>query len=162
MQPEEITALEQTVARFVMREITPAMEAIEAAGDFPHATIEAMGSAGLFGATPGFEALIAERGGEALGMALYYPVYRPSLAGRGLLMEDLYVRPEARRQGIGRALMARLARLAKDRGCVYIEWLVEGGNQAAERFYAAAGAEMNEGKMVCLIDGQGLDRLAKE
>ena len=62
MQPEEITALEQTVARFVMREITPAMEAIEAAGDFPHATIEAMGSAGLFGA-----AFPESLGGSAMG-----------------------------------------------------------------------------------------------
>lgn len=115
-----------------------------------------------FGDTPRFEALIAERGGEALGMALLYPVYRPSLAGHGLLMEDLFVIPEARRLGVGRALMAVIARLAKSRGCVYIEWLVEGGNRAGEAFYAAAGAHLEEGKMVCQIDGEALDRLAKE
>ena len=115
-----------------------------------------------FGAAPRFETLIAERDGEALGMALCYPVYRPSLAGHGLLMEDLFVYAEARRRGIGRALMAALARLAKTRGCVYIEWLVEGGNRPAETFYAAAGARLDEGKTVCRIDGAALDNLANE
>lgn len=119
-----------------------------------------------FGAAPRFEALIAERHGEggveALGMALYYPVYRPSRAGHGLFMEDLFVRPEARRLGVGRKLMFRIARLAKSRGCVYIEWLVEDGNRTAETFYAAAGAVMSGGKMVCQIDGDALDRLAHE
>ncbi len=119
-----------------------------------------------FGDAPRFEALIAEGGGQgdikALGMALLYPVYRPSLAGHGLLMEDLFVLPGARRLGVGRALMAAIARLAKSRGCVYIEWLVEGGNRAGEAFYAAAGAHLEEGKMVCQIDGEALDRLANE
>ncbi len=114
-----------------------------------------------FGATPRFEALVAERRGESLGVALFYPVYRPSLCGHGLFMEDLYVRPEARRLGVGRALMADFARLAKSRGCVYIEWLVESGNQTAEKFYAAAGATMDEGNTVCLINGEALDRLAQ-
>ena len=113
-----------------------------------------------FGATPRFEALVAERQGESLGVALFYPVYRPSLSGHGLFMEDLYVRPEARRLGVGRALMTRMARLAKSRACVYVEWLVEGGRQAAEKFYAAAGAAMDEGKTVCQIDGKALGRLA--
>ena len=159
--------MSDTVIRAAAIEDCEALAAMLVALLAQHRTVVPDGLAGAlrrdgFGATPGFEALIAERGGEALGMALYYPVYRPSLAGRGLLMEDLYVRPEARRQGIGRALMARLARLAKDRGCVYIEWLVEGGNQAAETFYAAAGAVLDGGKMVCQIDGQALDRLATE
>ncbi len=53
------------------------------------------------------------------------------------------------RSGIGRALMAAIARLAKSRGCVTIEWLVEGGNQAAETFYKVAGAHLDEGNIVC-------------
>ena len=60
------------------------------------------------------------------------------------------------------ALMAALARLAKSRGGVYIEGLVDGGNRPAERFYAAAGAHLDEGKTVCRIDGAALDRLATE
>ena len=115
-----------------------------------------------FGATPRFEALIAMRRGESLAMALYYPVYRPSLRGHGLFMEDLYVRSQARRLGIGRALMSHLARLAKCRGCVYIEWSVEARNQAAGKFYAAAGADMDEGMVVCQIKGAALDVLANE
>ncbi len=120
MKPEDITALKQTIARLVEREITPAMDGFEAAGDFPRRLIEAMGSAGLF------------------------------------------VRPEARRLGVGRALMSRIARLAKNRSCVYIEWLVEGGNQAAETFYTAAGAHLDGGKTVYQIGGQALDRLADD
>ena len=63
--------------------------------------------------------------------------------------------------------MADMARLAKLRGCVYIEWLVEGGNRPAETFYRATGyratgAHMDGGKMVCPIDGEALDRLAGE
>ena len=115
-----------------------------------------------FGATPRFEALVAERGGESLGVALFYPVYRPSLSGHGLFLEDLYVCPEARRLGVGRALMSHFAQLAKSRGCVYIEWLVEGGNRPAETFYAAVGAHLDEGKMVCQIDSAALDKLANE
>ncbi len=133
---------------------------------FGHDTAVPDGLAGAlrrdgFGATPRFEALVAERGGESLGMALFYPVYRPSLSGHGLFMEDLYVRSEARRLGVGRALMCHFARLAKSRGCVYIEWLVESGNKTAEKFYASGGATMDEGNTVCLINGEALDRLAQ-
>ena len=60
------------------------------------------------------------------------------------------------------ALMAALARLAKSRGGVYIEGLVDGGNRPAERFYAAVGAHLDDGKTVCRIDGAALDGLAKE
>jgi GNAT superfamily N-acetyltransferase len=115
-----------------------------------------------FGDEPRFEAMIAEHQGEPVGMTLYYPVYRPSLAGHGLLMEDLYVIPEARRLGVGRALMVRLARLAISRGCVYIEWLVESGNLPAETFYKATGATMDDDKMTCQIDGTALINLAGE
>ena len=86
-------------------------------------------------------------------------------------MSDIFVRdatlddceamiPEARRLGVGRALIARLAQLAKSRGCVYIEWLVESGNLPAETFYNAAGATLDDDKMTCHIDGVALDRLA--
>ena len=58
--------------------------------------------------------------------------------------------------------MIHFARLAKSRGCVYIEWLVEGGNRSAETFYAATGAHLDKGKIVCRIDGAALDKLANE
>ena len=77
-------------------------------------------------------------------------------------MEDLYVRPEAHRLGVGRALMSHFARLAKSRGCVYIEWLVEGRNRPTKTFYAAAWAHFDEEKMLCQIDGAALDKLANE
>ncbi len=115
-----------------------------------------------FGEQPRFEALIAERDGEALGVALFYPAYRPSLAGPGLVMEDLYVRPAARRLGVGRRLLARLAALARARGCKYIEWTVAGDNEAARAFYAASGAGLRAGKASYQLDGDALDALARD
>lgn len=113
-----------------------------------------------FGAAPRFEAVLAERRAEALGMALYYPVYRPSLAGHGLLMEDLYVRPAARREGVGRLIMAHLAGLARGRGCAYVEWVAADGNRAGGAFYRAVGARPLAGKTGYQIDGAALTRLA--
>lgn len=114
-----------------------------------------------FGPAPRFEAVLAERGPEALGMALYYPVYRPSLAGHGLLMEDLYVRGAARRAGVGRLIMAHLAGLARGRGCGYIEWVAADGNEAGNSFYRAVGARPLAGKTGYQIDGAALTRLAE-
>lgn len=111
------------------------------------------------GVAPRFEALIAERGEAAVGMALFYPTYRPSLAAPGLLLEDLYVAPEARRHGVGRRLMARLAALARARGCRYIEWTVEDDNGAARAFYESSGAVLRAGKVGYQLSGAALDRL---
>lgn len=115
-----------------------------------------------FGATARFEALIAEHDGGAVGAALYYPVYRPSLAGHGLLMEDLYVRPAARRLGVGRRIMARLAGLARARACRYIEWVTAAGNVAGQSFYGALGAVPIADRTGYQIDGDALARLAGE
>ncbi len=115
-----------------------------------------------FGTHPRFEALIAEDGGEAVGATLFYPVYRPSRAGHGLLMEDIYVAPEARRLGVGRLLLARLAALARARGCTYIEWTVEDANDAARAFYSTSGARLRAGKVSYQLDGDALDELARD
>ncbi len=115
-----------------------------------------------FGPRPRFEALLAERAGAAVGMALYYPAWRPSLAAPGLVMEDLYVAPEARRGGVGRALFAALAARARARGCAYVEWTVEAGNETARAFYEATGARPRAGKVSYQIDGAALAALAAE
>lgn len=87
------------------------------------------------------EALVAERDGCAVGMALFF-LNRSTWSGwRGLYLEDLYVAPEARGSGAGKALLAHLASVALARGCTRMEWAVTDGNAAAAGFYASLGAE---------------------
>ena len=107
----------------------------------------------LFGARPAAEVLIAEvrpegpRGsgplplrGDPVGFALFFPTYSTFLARPGLWLEDLFVRPAARGQGVGGALMAALARIAVDRGYGRFEWNVLDWNAPALTFYASLGA----------------------
>jgi ribosomal protein S18 acetylase RimI-like enzyme len=93
-----------------------------------------------FGASPRFRVLIAERDGRPAGYALFFPAYDTDHAARGSYLQDLYVLPESRRQGIGRALMAAVARAsAADGGC-YIFWNARPENRAALAFYRRIGA----------------------
>ncbi len=94
----------------------------------------------LFGARPGAEAVIARIGGEAAGFALYFHNFSTFLARRGLYLEDLFVRPEFRGHGVGRALLMHLARLAVARGCGRFEWAVLDWNRPARDFYDSRGA----------------------
>ena len=113
-----------------------------------------------FGPAPRFEALIAEADGVALGMALFYPGYRPSLMAPGLVLEDLHVRAEARGKGIGRRLLARLATIAGARGCAYVEWTVAADNDGARAFYHRLGAGERKGKTAYCLDATALAVLA--
>jgi len=93
-----------------------------------------------FGAPARFRALIAERDGRPVGYALFYPTYDTDHAARGLYLQDLYVVPEARRQGAGRALMAAVARACQADGGCYLFWNALPGNRAGLAFYRAIGA----------------------
>lgn len=116
----------------------------------------------LFGARPAAEVVIAEADGEPLGFALFFHNYSTFLAQPGIYLEDLYVRPEARGRGVGRALLAHLARLARERGCGRLEWWVLDWNESALRFYRSLGARpMDEWTVQRLTDAD-LDRLADE
>jgi GNAT superfamily N-acetyltransferase len=117
----------------------------------------------LFGARPAAEVVIAEDGdGEPLGFALFFHNYSTFLAQPGLYLEDLYVRPEARGRGTGRALLAHLARLARERGCGRLEWWVLDWNESAIRFYRSLGARPMDEWTVFRLTGPDLDRLAAE
>lgn len=93
-----------------------------------------------FGPDPAFETLIAERDGRAEGYALLYAAYETAHAQRGLYLCDLYVDPRARRRGVGRALVAAVARIASDRGLTFVWWAAKAWNAEAQRFYRALGA----------------------
>ncbi|HYR06186.1 MAG TPA: GNAT family N-acetyltransferase [Longimicrobium sp.] len=116
----------------------------------------------LFGARPAAEVVIAEEDGEALGFALFFHNYSTFLAQPGLYLEDLYVRPEARGRGAGRALLAHLARLARERGCGRLEWWVLDWNESAIRFYRSLGAQPMDDWTVFRLTGDDLARLAEE
>lgn len=114
----------------------------------------------LFGAHPGAEVVIARLDGEPVGMALFFHNFSTFLARRGLYLEDLLVTPAARGRGVGRELLAYLARLAVARGCGRFEWAVLDWNEPAIRFYRALGAEPMEEWTVFRLTGEALAKLA--
>ena len=116
----------------------------------------------LFGARPAAEVVIAEDGGEPLGFALFFHNYSTFLAQPGIYLEDLYVRPAARGHGIGRALLAHLAALARARGCGRLEWWVLDWNESAIRFYRSLGAQSMDDWTVFRLTGEALARLGDE
>jgi GNAT superfamily N-acetyltransferase len=107
-------------------------------------------------------ALVAEEDGVPIGLALYFHNFSTFLARRGLYLEDLYVRPEFRKQGVGRALLRRLARIAIERGCGRFEWAVLDWNVDAMRFYESLGARPIKEWVICRLTGEPLRALANE
>jgi len=93
-----------------------------------------------FGDTPCWTAVIAERAGQPVGYAMFHASYDAPHAARGLYLQDLYVREDARRLGVGRALMAAVAREARQAGCVFFWWTAKQWNTEALAFYRALGA----------------------
>ncbi|MEA5148681.1 GNAT family N-acetyltransferase [Xanthomonas arboricola] len=114
----------------------------------------------LFGDGATAHALICEQDGQALGFAVYFFNYSTWLGRNGLYLEDLFVRPQARGQGAGLALLRHLARLAVQRGCGRFEWSVLDWNHPAIAFYQAAGAQPMDGWTVYRLDGERLAAFA--
>ena len=112
-----------------------------------------------FGARPLFEVLIAERDGRALGMALFFPHYSTWEGAAAIYIEDLYVVEDARRDGVGRALVAAVARLAVERGNPRVDLAVLDWNPARE-FYARLGFAHQEAWLPYRVDGAALQALA--
>ena len=114
----------------------------------------------LFGARPAAEAVIAEVGGEPIGFALFFTTFSTFLCRPGLWLEDLFVRPEHRGNGAGRALLSHLAEVTLERGYARIEWAALDWNEPARGFYEALGARPLEDWVTHRLDGPGLERLA--
>jgi GNAT superfamily N-acetyltransferase len=114
-----------------------------------------------FGESPRFRALIAEWDGQAAGYALFFGYYS-TWAGRGLFLEDLYVREAYRSRGIGTALLAAVARVAVDEDCYGIHWQVLDWNEKAIELYKAMGAEFFDRWRPVLLNGEALRRLAEK
>jgi GNAT superfamily N-acetyltransferase len=114
----------------------------------------------LFGEHPAAEVLVAEADGEPAGFALFFHTFSTFVGRRGLYLEDLFVRPAFRGLGLGRHLMAALARIAVKRGCGRFEWSVLDWNQPAIGFYRALGATGMDEWTVQRLDGDALQALA--
>ena len=95
----------------------------------------------LFGERPVAEVLLAFEKESPAGFAVYFYNFSTWLGRPGLYLEDLFVRPEQRRKGYGRALLVELAKIARDRGCGRMEWAVLDWNEPAIKFYRALGAK---------------------
>jgi GNAT superfamily N-acetyltransferase len=126
-----------------------------------HATEELLAKA-LFGARPAAEALIAERGSDAAGYALFFPTFSTFLAIQGVWLEDLFVRPEHRRAGVGKALLGAVAAEVCQRGGERLEWSALDWNELALGFYRGIGAQAMGQWITHRLVGEELVRLAGE
>lgn len=115
----------------------------------------------LFGPKPSAEAAIAYAGDDAVGFAVWFYNFSTFVGRPGLYLEDLFVLPEWRGRGIGRALMGHLARLAVARGCGRMEWAVLDWNEPAIRFYRSMGAQAMDGWTVYRLTGDALTRAVR-
>jgi len=116
----------------------------------------------LFGERPAAEAVLAEEGGAAVGFALYFQNFSTFLGRPGLYLEDLFVRPEYRGRGYGKALMVFVARLANARGCGRLEWSVLDWNTPARNFYRTLGARPLDDWIGQRMTGDAIARLAAQ
>lgn len=116
-------------------------------------------SGGLFGPRPAAEAMLAEQDGAPAGYALWFTTFSTFLGRPGIWLEDLFVRPQQRGRGIGRALLARLAALALARGCGRMEWAVLDWNEPAHEFYRRLGAAPTPEWTTWRLTGEPLARL---
>lgn len=114
----------------------------------------------LFGPRPMAEVLIAEHKGAAVGFALFFHNFSTFEARPGIYLEDLFVLPQARGLGAGKALLARLASLAIERDCARLEWSVLDWNAPAIAFYRALGAQPMDEWTVQRVDGDALFALS--
>lgn len=118
--------------------------------------------AALFGADPKVFCEIAEMDGEPVGFALWFYTFSTFQGRHGIWLEDLYVEPGARGNGIGKALLVNLARRCVDEGLGRLSWWVLNWNENAIEFYKAQGAVLHDEWTTCRVSGAELDALAAQ
>jgi GNAT superfamily N-acetyltransferase len=115
----------------------------------------------LFGPNPAAEVIIAYSGERPAGFALFFHNYSTFLGQKGIYLEDLFVLPEERGRGIGKALLAYLAKLAEERNCGRLEWAVLDWNEPAINFYKRLGAKPMDDWSTFRVTGEALRDLAE-
>jgi GNAT superfamily N-acetyltransferase len=116
--------------------------------------------ASMFGNHPKAHAVLAESGGDVVGFALYFYNYSTFQGKAGIYIEDLYVYPEHRGQGIGEGFFKHLCRKAMDEDCGRIQWWVLDWNEPSIEFYKKMGAQMMDEWTVCRLEGEAIQNLA--
>jgi len=162
----------QTRRRFAIARATPAdaatiLELIRGLAEYERLVHQVEATVGRirrhgFGRERYFEALICRRDGRAVGFALYFFTYSTFLAQPSLYLEDLFVLPDERGSGAGRALLSALAKIAVKRGCGRMEWAVLDWNRPAIRFYERLGAKLRREWILTRLTGAALARLARD
>jgi len=157
-------------AGFTLRPATPAdtptiLHCIRALAEYErlaHACVatDALLRESLFGERPAAEVVLAYDRETIAGYALWFRSYSTFLARPGIYLEDLFVRPEHRGHGVGKALLQHLASLAEQRGCGRLEWSVLDWNESAIGFYRTLGAIAQDEWTVYRVSGDALHRLA--
>ncbi|HWG07866.1 MAG TPA: GNAT family N-acetyltransferase [Solirubrobacteraceae bacterium] len=143
-----------------MLELFAALADYERLRDELHAT-EAQIVQALFGESPAAQALIAERASDPVGYALFFPTFSSFRATRGIWLEDLFVLPDARGAGVGRALLAAVAACVPEADG-RLEWAALDWNELALGFYRGIGARLMDDWTSLRLDGEELARLAAE
>ena len=144
-----------TILRFIreLAEFEKEPDAVEVTEDVLRAQLEAV--------APPFECVLAEVADAPVGFALFFPTYSTWRGKAGMWLEDLYVTPDARGHGVGRALLSHLAGICVDRGYARFEWSVLDWNVDAIAFYRSVGAVPQDEWTRQRLTGEALRRLAR-
>jgi len=154
-----------SIRRASRRDVPVILRLIRGLAEYERLAHEMVATAGQirrhgFGPRRYFETLICRRGSAAVGFALYFFTYSTFLGRPTLYLEDLFVLPEERGRGAGRALLGELARIAVRRGCGRMEWAVLDWNTPSIRFYKRLGAKLRRDWILTRLTGPALRRLA--
>lgn len=165
---EFTTGIPGFTIRFAIEEDTDLIfEFIEALAAYEKLSDEVVASSKklkehLFGSDPKAEVIIGEFKDEPVAFALFFHNFSTFLGKPGLYLEDLFVKPEARGKGYGKAMLAFLAKLAKERDCGRLEWWVLDWNEPAISFYNKLDAQPMDEWTTFRLTGDALNRLASE
>ncbi len=153
-----IRAARETDAALIF-DLVRELAAYERLADAVDATPE-MISAALFGKEPRLFCDIAEWNGEAAGLAIWFLNFSTFRGRHGVYLEDLFVRPAFRGRGLGKALMAQLARRCVEQGLARFEWSVLDWNAPSIAFYKSIGADVMDDWKICRLSGPALQEFA--
>ena len=160
MKTENFTIRPATAADVpIILELIRALATYERAPNEVTATEDGLSKV-LFGEKPAAEVLLAFENETAVGFAVFFHNFSTWLGRPGLYLEDLFVRPEDRGKGYGRALLIELAKIARDRGCGRMEWAVLDWNEPAIEFYRKLGAKSMDEWTVFRLKRDGIAKLA--
>jgi GNAT superfamily N-acetyltransferase len=155
------------IERATPRDVPLILRLIKALAEYERMTDEVVATEDglretLFGARPSAEVVLAYAGNEPAGFALFFQNYSTFLGKPGLYLEDLFIVPEYRGHGYGKALLMHLATLAVERGCGRFEWSVLDWNEPAIGFYKKLGAQPMHDWTIFRVTGDALQNLAKQ